>query len=62
MPLNLVYKYISEVKDIIAFFPDVAFLNDAFEISMKLNHPIYDCLFLALAQNKGAAFASFDKR
>jgi predicted nucleic acid-binding protein len=31
-------------------------------LAERLRHPIYDCLYLALAQREGAALATFDDR
>jgi predicted nucleic acid-binding protein len=59
----IIDSYFEEVLNLIdEFVEDDVILQSAYKISFSLNHPIYDCLFLALAQNKGAAFASFDKR
>ena len=35
-------------------------LEDAFELSLKLHHPLHDCLYLALAQSRKAAVATRD--
>jgi len=35
-------------------------LDDAFELSLKLHHPLHDCLYLALAQSRKAAIATRD--
>ena len=37
-------------------------LSEAKAISFQFNHPIYDCLFLALAKQKNLPFMSSDKR
>lgn len=34
----------------------------ALRLSLRLEHPIYDCLYLALALEEGAAFATADQR
>ena len=34
----------------------------ALRLSMRLDHPIYDCLYLALALERGAALATADQR
>jgi predicted nucleic acid-binding protein len=31
-------------------------------LAERLRHPIYDCLYLALAQREGASLATFDER
>jgi len=58
----IIDSYFEEVLNLIdEFVQDELLLQSAYKISYSINHPIYDCLFLALAQNKGAAFASFDQ-
>ena len=37
-------------------------LSDAFEIAAEIPHPIYDCLYLALAQAEGCQVVTADKR
>ena len=54
--------YIEFLKIIDEFVLDDKILNAAKEISYKLNHPIYDCLFLALALQYKSVFISFDQR
>lgn len=34
----------------------------AMRLAMRLDHPIYDCLYLALALERGAALATADRR
>lgn len=34
----------------------------ALRLSVRLDHPIYDCLYLALALDRGAALATADRR
>lgn len=40
--------------------PDFALLSRAFAIGLELHHPIYDCLYLAVAEARSATFATFD--
>lgn len=42
--------------------PAYDFIDTIRQISFALNHPIYDCAFLALAKIRYARFVSFDKR
>lgn len=44
------------------FVPDSNLLNTAKMISYQLNHPIYDCIFLALAIETNDVFCSYDKK
>jgi predicted nucleic acid-binding protein len=34
----------------------------AFEIAAELRHPVYDCLYLALAEREGATLVTADRR
>jgi predicted nucleic acid-binding protein len=36
--------------------------EDAFEIAVSLNHPVYDCFYLALARRESAPLVTADKR
>ncbi len=63
IPMEDVDKIYHDFIDIVdEFIPDEEILESARKISFTLNHPIYDCLFLALAQQKNAPFVSFDRR
>jgi predicted nucleic acid-binding protein len=41
---------------------DESLLSEAFEIACAITHPIYDCLYLALARRLNAACVTADKR
>lgn len=34
----------------------------ALDLATRLDHPVYDCLYLALALDRGAALATADRR
>lgn len=42
--------------------PDHALHRAAFSLATRLDHPVYDCLYLALALSRGAALATADAR
>lgn len=42
--------------------PMRAHLHRATELAIELDHPAYDCLYIALAFEKGCAFATADQR
>jgi predicted nucleic acid-binding protein len=42
--------------------PDEQLAAEALQIAMKLNHPAYDCTYLACAAQRGAAFVTADKK
>jgi predicted nucleic acid-binding protein len=41
-------------------FPARTLLQDAFTIACQLNHPIYDCIYLAASLNKGLPLITAD--
>lgn len=44
------------------FLSSAELLDSAFDIALHLDHPIYDCLYLACAEARGATVISCDKR
>ncbi len=61
--IEIIEKYYEDFYDIITdFISNEELLESAKKISFQLNHPIYDCLFLALALYKDQPFMSSDKR
>ena len=42
--------------------PDEVDLPVAIDLSLALDHPVADCIYLALAQREGAPFVSADRR
>ena len=42
--------------------PDDTLVEAAWELAVEHDHPIYDCLYVALSQRAGASLATFDKR
>ena len=43
-------------------YPSELFIERALEIAMTLNHPVYDCLYLACAESLGATLVTADAR
>ncbi len=37
-------------------------IDTAFDLSILMNHPVYDCLYLALAQQQGCKMITADKQ
>lgn len=63
VPLELIQAYEKNVFELIeAFVPDDELFTTAKELSFQLNHPIYDCLFLALALETVDIFATYDQK
>jgi len=42
--------------------PDERLVEAAWELAVAHDHPIYDCLYVALAKRAGAHLATFDRR
>lgn len=53
---TIIYGLVSE------FVPERVLLNTAKRFSFDLNHPIYDCIFLALAKESNDTFCSYDQK
>lgn len=63
IPLHIIEQYYEDILIVIDIFvPDETILDRAKSISFAINHPIYDCLFIALAQQFESPLLSFDKR
>ena len=45
---------------LITLWPDETLLSDAIELSLGLAHPLYDCIYLALAQRVDAPLVTSD--
>lgn len=42
--------------------PSTPLVPRAFELARRLDHPVYDCLYLALAEQRDATLVTADKR
>jgi len=42
--------------------PDRSLQAEALALAIRLNHPVYDCLYLALARREAATLVSCDQR
>jgi len=42
--------------------PAVALAPRAYQIAIELDHPVYDCIYLALAERESAVLVTFDQR
>jgi predicted nucleic acid-binding protein len=63
VPLETIYHYEKQIFSLItAFVPDNELFATAKELSFRLNHPIYDCLFLALALETSDTFVTYDQK
>jgi len=63
IPIDTIDKiYVDAISLIKVFYHHNDILKEAKDISFSLNHPIYDCLFLALALKLDQPFVSLDRR
>jgi predicted nucleic acid-binding protein len=46
----------------IDFYPTEALLSRATDLARRLSHPVYDCVYLALAEQERARFVTADRR
>ncbi len=44
------------------FFPSYHLYSDSFKLACKINHNVYDCMYLVLTQRNSAALATTDKK
>jgi predicted nucleic acid-binding protein len=58
--INQSYKNYKNIID--KFVADEEIIDLAYQLSLKLNHPIYDCLFLALSLELKKPFISADQK
>ena len=49
-------------RQFVRLFPAVALAGRAFQMSVALNHPSYDCLYLALAERERGKLVTDDMR
>jgi predicted nucleic acid-binding protein len=54
------------LDDMPAFFavlhPSIELIDEAFRLSFRLRHPVYDCLYLALAMREQATLVTADRK
>ena len=48
-------------RQIVRFFPDSPLLGAAFDLSLSLGHPSYDCVYLALAVREETELVTADQ-
>jgi predicted nucleic acid-binding protein len=54
---------LSKLPDMFSMLsPLLPLADEGLEIAAKLNHPVYDCFYLALARREGAPLITADKR
>jgi len=53
---------IAILPTLVSFVASESFLARAFEIAVELQHPVYDCIFIAVAEAHGIPLVSADRR
>ena len=46
----------------ITLIPTLVLLERAVRLAVEISHPVYDCVYLVLAEERGAPLASIDER
>ena len=62
IPAEQAREALEILPTLVTFFPTRAFAVRAMEMSFDIDHPIYDCVFLALAEARGLAMVTADKK
>jgi predicted nucleic acid-binding protein len=63
LPLREVHNSLLRVNEAIPeFIEDTRLLENAINIAAEANHKVYDCLYLALALERGEPLATADRR
>jgi predicted nucleic acid-binding protein len=52
----------SVLPAIVSLVPAASYIDRALEIAIALDHPVYDCIYLAVAQTHDAPLATADRR
>lgn len=55
-------KALELIASAVELVPAPALVFDAMELSIQSHHPIYDCLYLALARSTSLAVVSADRK
>ena len=50
------------LRDYVDLVQSAPFAEEALQVALDLGHPVYDCLFLTVAQKIGAELVTADKR
>lgn len=57
------YGALASVRAAIDYLEPLNMLIDAaFDLSIRMNHPVYDCLYLALAQQRACTLVTADRK
>lgn len=53
---------VAVLEELIALTPDNELLTPALRLSAQLDHPVYDCVYLAMAQRRALPLITADRR
>jgi predicted nucleic acid-binding protein len=53
---------LARAPDLLGLLPSASLANDALAIALELEHPVYDCFYLALAERIGGVVLTADLR
>ena len=53
---------LANLPGIVTFHPGAELIASAAQLAMALDHPVYDCLYLACAEEKAAVLVTADRR
>ena len=56
------FEELARLGDVIALSPSSGLLDRAAAIAIEIDHPVYDCLYLACAEVEGAPLVTADRR
>lgn len=57
------YKIVAGIDQIFgSFYPSTTLADSALRIALTLNHPVYDCMYLACAEATGTVLVTADKQ
>ena len=62
VPIEEAVEGAAVLRDIMSLTEDRELLGAAQRLAADLGHPVYDCLYLALAQRLGSALVTADRR
>ena len=62
VPVEAAIEGVAVLDDVMELTPDDQLLAEAQRLSVDIDHPIYDCLYLVLARDSRASLITADRR
>ena len=56
------FQELSEIRKVITIFSDADLIERASQIAVQIDHPVYDCLYVACAEATGSTLITADRR